>query len=209
VIEELIDRFSGPNIAIWGPFLFLLLCAFGFPMPEDIILVVAGVLGAKYGHSFFTIAFVTYWGILLGDTFIFMMGTFFGRRILKTKFGSLLIKEKTRLKAVRALENYGSWVVFGARFLPGLRTAVFFTSGTLHFPVYKFLLMDGVAALISAPLFVYVGSVFWGLYRENFSEMEGALGEAKFLILAGVALLVLFLVSAYFVHRFLRRKGLE
>lgn len=206
MIEELVDKFSGPLLALLGPFAFLLLCAFGFPMPEDIILVAAGILGEKYGHPFILVAIVTYLGIVLGDACIFLMGARMGPRLLQTKVGSFILKEKTLHRAQSALEHYGSWVIFGARFLPGLRTAVFFSSGTLKFSFFRFLLMDGLAALISAPLFVYVGKAAWLVYQSNAQRVEDmiarAQGYALVAAVSGVGAVLLFFLGRYYYRKF-------
>jgi membrane protein DedA with SNARE-associated domain len=44
--------------------------------------------------------------------------------------------------------------------MPGLRTPVFFTSGTLHLPLRVFLSYDGLAALISVPTIVFATYFF-------------------------------------------------
>lgn len=55
-------------------------------------------------------------------------------------------------------DKYGNWVLFVARFLPGLRTAVFVTAGISRKVSYlRFLIMDGLAALISVPVWIYLG----------------------------------------------------
>lgn len=55
-------------------------------------------------------------------------------------------------------DKYGNWVLFVARFLPGLRTAVFVTAGISRKVSYlRFILMDGLAALISVPVWIYLG----------------------------------------------------
>ena len=46
-----------------------------------------------------------------------------------------------------------------ARFLPGLRAPTYFTVGHSRLPYWEFLFFDGVAALVSAPLWVCLG--FW------------------------------------------------
>ncbi len=47
-----------------------------------------------------------------------------------------------------------------ARFLPGLRAPTYFTVGHSRLPYWEFLLFDGAAALISAPLWVCLGFYF-------------------------------------------------
>ena len=55
-------------------------------------------------------------------------------------------------------EKYGNWVLFIARFLPGLRTPIFISAGISGKVSYmRFLMMDGFAALISVPVWVYLG----------------------------------------------------
>jgi membrane protein DedA with SNARE-associated domain len=51
-------------------------------------------------------------------------------------------------------------VVMIARFLPGLRAPTYFTVGHARLPFWEFLLFDGVAALVSAPLWVCLGFYF-------------------------------------------------
>ncbi|MCT6882316.1 MAG: DedA family protein, partial [Snodgrassella alvi] len=55
-------------------------------------------------------------------------------------------------------DKYGSRVLFFARFLPGLRTPIYITAGVSgKVSILKFLLMDGLAAMISVPVWVYLG----------------------------------------------------
>lgn len=67
-------------------------------------------------------------------------------------------------RAVRA--RYSNWVLFVARFLPGLRSPIFLTAGmTRRIPFWRFLLLDGLAALISVPVWVYLG--YFGAYNRD------------------------------------------
>ena len=55
-------------------------------------------------------------------------------------------------------DKYGNRVLFVARFLPGLRSPIFLTagmSGKVSF--WRWILMDGMAAMISVPFWVYLG----------------------------------------------------
>jgi membrane protein DedA with SNARE-associated domain len=54
--------------------------------------------------------------------------------------------------------RYGNRVLFAARFLPGMRTTIYATAGaTRQVSLLRFLLIDGIAALISVPVWVYLG----------------------------------------------------
>jgi membrane protein DedA with SNARE-associated domain len=209
VIGDLVGQLDGALLSLWGPFFLLLICGFGFPMPEDIILVTAGFLAAQYSYPFMLVASITYAGIMIGDSSIYFMGTHFGRRFIRTRMGKFLLKEKTMNKVEGLFKKYGVWVIFIARFLPGLRTAVFFTSGTLHFSFWKFFLMDGLAALISAPLFVYLGGFAWKTFREDFSQLEKLIGTTKLYLAVGVGGLLVAVLLGYLFKQWLKKKGLQ
>jgi membrane protein DedA with SNARE-associated domain len=62
--------------------------------------------------------------------------------------------------------RYGNRLMFLARFLPGMRTAVYITAGaTQRVSFARFLLLDGLAALISVPIWVYAG--YFGANRRE------------------------------------------
>jgi len=44
--------------------------------------------------------------------------------------------------------------------MPGLRTPVYFSMGVFKKSFLKFILIDGLAALISVPVWIYIGMVF-------------------------------------------------
>ena len=45
MLETILDYFQGSPLSLWGPFVVLLLCGLGLPVPEDIVLISAGALG--------------------------------------------------------------------------------------------------------------------------------------------------------------------
>ncbi len=136
-------------------FAVLLLCGFGLPMPEDIMLFAGGMM-AYYGRAdIYVMTIIAFAGIMIGDTTIFLLGNRFGPALLKHRLFSKILHEE-RLAYVREqYHKHGNKVIFAARFMPGLRTPVFFTSGTLHLPFRIFFFYDGLAALISVPLITF------------------------------------------------------
>ncbi|MCX7769610.1 MAG: DedA family protein [Proteobacteria bacterium] len=142
------------------PFFVLILCGLGLPLPEDIVLIFLGFLIYNgYGNLTFGL-FLGYFGIIVGDSIIYLLGKKAGTKILKHKlFSKLLTKERLK-KAKRFTIDHGKKTIFIARFLPGLRAAVFFSCGILKFKYRTFFIMDSVAALLSAPIFVILGYYF-------------------------------------------------
>jgi membrane protein DedA with SNARE-associated domain len=200
VFEQLIMQFSDSGLVLWGPFLVLLLCGFGLPIPEDIVLVTAGFIGADNDKSLFITIVVMYLGIVIGDGVIYFAGRKIGPRLLRTKIGEWIIHPE-RLDGVRNyFSKYGVGVVFVGRFMPGLRTAIFFTAGTLRFSGYKFFAMDGLAALISAPVFVYLGHWANVNFSYDLHRIERTMGKTQ-MYLVGVAIVFSALIFLRLISR--------
>jgi membrane protein DedA with SNARE-associated domain len=141
-------------------FFILVGCGFGLPMPEDVVLFAAGMM-SYYGSTDvrFMIA-ICFVGVMLGDSAVFTIGALYGRKLRRRPFMRRLLPPK-RLKIVRhKLHEQGNKVIFAARFMPGFRTPIFFSAGTLHLPFRIFLFYDGLAALISVPTIVFATYYF-------------------------------------------------
>lgn len=179
-------------------FAVLLACGFGLPIPEDITLVTAGILAARGIIDFNMSVLLCMVGVLLGDGIVFTLGAKVGNKIRQSRFGRILLPPK-RDDAVRALvTRYGDKIIFMARFMPGFRTPLFFATGSYHVPFWKFFILDGFAALISVPLWIYVGYLFGA----NLEELERVIRKFQFGIYAvlGVLLLV-FIIGIYLKKR--------
>ncbi len=145
-----------------GLFLVLMAAGLGVPLPEDIPLVAAGWLVHKGGADLRLMIITGLVGVLLGDSILFYMGRQYGSQIVERRWFRRIAKpwllEKARLKYT----EHGAKIIFVARFMPGLRAVVFLTAGVFRVPYWKFLLMDGLAALISVPAWLWLSSEFSG-----------------------------------------------
>ena len=147
------------NFGYAAVFFVLVVCGFGVPIPEDITLVAGGVisgLGYANVHLMFVVGMA---GVLVGDGIMFLLGRHFGEQILRFKPVRKLMPPKRYAQVQEKFDKYGNYVLFVARFLPGLRSPIFLTagmSGKVSF--WRWLVMDGIAALISVPIWVYLGN---------------------------------------------------
>jgi len=136
----------------------LLLCGLGLPIPEDISLVAGGILSGLGKADLHLMILAGLLGVLSGDILMFYLGHRLGPKILKTSWGSRLITPERYQKVQKKFSQYGDGVIFITRFLPGLRTPVFVTTGMSHsISFIKFLTIDTLAALISVPVWVAAG----------------------------------------------------
>ncbi|HWP48193.1 MAG TPA: DedA family protein [Candidatus Limnocylindrales bacterium] len=135
-----------------GIFVVLLLCGLGLPLPEETVIVAGGFLAYKgYTNLYMTIVVLVI-GALTGDGIIYLLGRKWGDRVLGIKFlHTFLTKDKIQ-KTREYFDKYGDKAVFLARFFAGIRPVTFFMAGTMGMKPKMFLLMDGLASVISIPL---------------------------------------------------------
>lgn len=185
-------------------FLLLLACGFGLPMPEDIILFAAGMMAFYDAADVRWMIAVSFAGVMLGDSCVFTIGALYGRRIRKFSFVKRLLPPK-RMKTVRRkLHEQGNKVIFAARFMPGLRTPIFFTAGTLHLPFRVFFFYDGLAALISVPTIVY--AIYY--FGDHVDRVIKVIKKLQFGVLGTILLVIALLVlKAWLAKR--KEKQLE
>lgn len=139
-------------------FFVLLLCGFGLPLPEDITLVAGGVIAGLGYATAQGMVVVGLAGVLLGDGATFTFGRLYGERITGQPLFQHVLTPPRIAAAQSQFGRHGKWVMFAARFLPGLRTPVYFTAGMTRRVSYGWwLLMDGTAALLSVPVWVILG----------------------------------------------------
>ena len=175
----------------------LLACGFGIPMPEDIILITGGILSSHGVTDFWWVTGVCMVGVLGGDGTVFFLGRRYGARIRGHSFFRKLLSERRDHQVRGVIQKYGDKVVFMARFMPGLRTPIFFTCGSYHLSPLKFVLLDGAAAFISVPLWVYTGYLF----GKNLDELERKMRQFQFGIYFVLGLIVLAFVAAALIKK--------
>ena len=171
-MQLLIDLLSfltpyGPH-SYYVMFAILIACGFGFPMPEDIVLITGGMLASRNITDTSTVIMVCMAGVLCGDSAVFLFGRKFGPALKTKKLFRRIISPKVDNRVDTIIQKYGDKVIFMARFMPGLRTPIFMTCGIYQVSFWKFLTLDGIAALISVPVWVYVGVIF----GENLELLE-------------------------------------
>lgn len=126
------------------------------PVPEDIVLLVAGwqVLEGRLTPSgALSAAFA---GTLLRDSIAFGAGRFAGPRI--ESLAARLLGAERILAARDRFDRSATRTVFFSRFAVGMRTAFYFVSGSARFPVRRFLALDILGLLITTPLLLGIGA---------------------------------------------------
>jgi len=140
----------------------LVACGVGVPFPEDVSLIFGGYLVFHGSANLPMMVATGFLGILVGDSLIYWAGRRLGDRA-RTDHGRLLrrlLTPERRAKVEALFARHGEKIVMAARFMPGVRAVSFFTAGSAGMPYARFICFDGLAALASAPAFVFLGFRF-------------------------------------------------
>jgi membrane protein DedA with SNARE-associated domain len=169
-------------------YVVLVACGLGIPLPEDISLVMGGFLSHLGVTSLPVMMAVGFLGILTGDSLIYSAGRRMGLLSQGTGFFARVVTPEKRAKVERLFAVHGQKIVMVARFLPGIRAVTYFTAGSAGMSYWRFIFWDGLAALVSAPLFVYLGSHFGGHLRYLKHRIHQGQAIGLVVLAAGVAL---------------------
>jgi membrane-associated protein len=159
---------------------YLVVFAFAFldalvPLvPSETALITAGVVAASGDLSLMLIIPAAALGAFLGDNCAYLIGRKFGHRAVDRFSGA---KGRRRFKwAEDQLDERGGELIVVGRFIPGGRTAVALSAGTLAYPWRRFIAFDVLAAvswaLYGSLLGYYGGKTFesfWGLVLALFT----------------------------------------
>jgi membrane protein DedA with SNARE-associated domain len=166
--------------------IFMFASSFGLPIPEELTLISAGLVaymaknpalfpppypGAQ-GVDTFTLSVVCFLAVFLSDLLVYLIGKFFGAKIVKTKFFQKQVAGDGYNKINLWFQKYGGWACGIFRFTPGLRFPGHMSCGLLGIPVWKFVAIDGTAALLSVPTQVYFVSTYGDVILEKIRQFK-------------------------------------
>lgn len=188
---------------------FMTASSFGLPVPEELTLVSAGLVAymarnpAKFppptpdaaGVNLVILCLVCFFAVLCSDILIYCIGKFFGRRLIQTKMFNKHFGEERFNKVNKWFDRYSAWACGMFRFMPGIRFPGHLSCGLLGVPIWKFILIDGMAALVSVPtqvlLVAYYGEIILAKIKE-FKMVLGAVILIALLVIGTKKLIVYF-----------------
>jgi membrane protein DedA with SNARE-associated domain len=187
-MEYFVEHYSYVAVVV-----LLMLGGFGVPLPEDMPLILGGYFCYLYPEhlDIEVMVPVCFAAVMMGDLIMYTLGRVCGDRVKKMRFFRRYLTPERLEKAQFKFHEHGGKALFTARFLPGLRTATFFSAGVFKIPAWKMLAFDGAAALLSVPLLVMLPWYF----GEYISLVKELLKEAQTALLATLVICVLVFVA--------------
>lgn len=170
----------------------------GLPVPSMPLLLAAGALAGTGHLNFFLSLFYVVLAAVTADSIWYQLGRRKGIRVLQLLCKISLEPDSCVRRTEGIFSKQGARSLLLAKFLPGLGTVAPPLAGIFHMRPRRFLLFDGIGALLWGGAFLGLGYIFSG-------EIERLAEHLAFL---GGWLLVLLLVAfaAYLTKKFVARQ---
>jgi membrane-associated protein len=135
-------------------------------VPSETAVIAAGVLAGTGDLHLSLVIAAAALGAYTGDTSAYTLGRRFGTRIAGFVFRGQKGKER-RAWAERGLDRHGGPIIFGARFVPGGRTATTLTAGVLRMKWARFAKYAAAAGLAWASYAALIGYLGGKAFEDN------------------------------------------
>jgi membrane protein DedA with SNARE-associated domain len=167
VFDQFVDWVSGEWWSYLVIFAVSMVDAF-FPLvPSETVVITGGVVASGGDLSLPLVIACAAGGAIAGDNISYFLGSWLGEHTVKRLFRH----EKSRHAfewAERQLETRGFYLIVVARFIPGGRTAVTFSSGYTHGMTWRrFIVADVVAGVVWASYAALLGYVGGKQFEEE------------------------------------------
>lgn len=161
-------------------FIVLYVSGAGVPIPEEFPLAASGYFIAIDKMSWWGVALNVGGALVLGDLTAYWLGRRFGNAIWKVPpFRWVLTPARFAKVKQRFHEHQGKALFFG-RFFAGVRLVTFIFAGITRVRVIKFVIIDALAAMLSAPIFIVVAYLF----GQHLESARHAVGRANLVMMA-------------------------
>lgn len=137
-------------------YLILWIGFFGFPVPNEVIVMTSGLVANKSMLHPVVTFIVTYLGVISSLTTLYCLGRF-GNKLHKTK--GKVHKSKLR-NAKKMIENHGPFSLVLSYYFPTARHLIPLLLGTNKYPLNTFILYSFSNAFIWTLIYFFVGYEF-------------------------------------------------
>jgi membrane protein DedA with SNARE-associated domain len=173
----------------YGSFVLFVMLSLGIialPIPEETLMVVAGILMHKGKLNIPLTIFFAYAGAICGISMSYLIGRTAGNFLLQRYGGWVGITPEKLEKAHNWFERLGKWLLVVGYFIPGIRHLTGFCAGTTYMKFSHFAIYAYCGAILWVSTFLITG-YFLGTYCLSLYERL----ESIDIILIGLGLAAL------------------
>jgi membrane protein DedA with SNARE-associated domain len=200
VIQSLLAHFG--HLALFG---LLVVGGLGVPVPEELLQLTAGYLAQRGVLHFWPSVAAAWLGLVVGDGLFFVLARRHGPRLLESRHVARWLTPRRRAFLERHFARHAVLTIMVARHASGFRLPAYALAAVHGVRLRTFLLADGLSAMASVPLVIWVGWYF----ASHIEAVKRDLHQAELLVVAGLVLLLLgwWGVNAWQARRAARERG--
>lgn len=162
--------------AHWIFFFLLMLAGFNLPISEDLVVLSSAVIAAtvtpQNTYKLFVFVFL---GCYLSDWIAYWIGRKMTPWLKDRKILGKLVDNRRIMKVNQFYKKYGVSTLLFGRFIPfGIRNFLFMSAGMVRMNFVKFIIVDGIACLLSNTIWFTLAYSFAENYHTVFAYMKKA-----------------------------------
>jgi len=142
---------------------------FGVPIPDELLMTVAGALVRRGELGAAPTALAAVGGCIVGITFSYVLGRTVGVATLRRVFH---LRDETLARAQRWFQRFGRWLLTFAYYIPGVRHVTAIAAGSVPLPYSTFALFAYSGAVVWCATFLGVGYVAGDRWREALAAAQ-------------------------------------
>lgn len=167
-------------------------------IPSEIVLSYGGFLIAKKQMTFFSGLIAGIVGGTLAQLFLYLLGIYGGRPFFE-KYGKFLfIKPQHLDMAENWFHQYGTIVIFTARFIPVVRHAISIPAGIAKMPFSQFTVYTAAAMIPWTVLFLLIG-----IQLEQHWKL---IGDVAIIYIKPITIIAFTFLCLYFLFIFYKKR---
>lgn len=199
-LKDFLVGFIG-KVGYIGVFIAMVIESCLIPLPSEITMPLAGALAAEGEMNVHIASFVGAIANVVGSLIAYYIGMKIPEKVILKfleKWGRFFLLSVHEYETVKGwLHKYGSWVSFGSRLLPGVRTVISLPAGVARIKIIPFIVYTFIGSLIWSYFLVIIGYQL-GAHWENI--------EVYFHKFQWAIIITCLLGAGYYIYRKILKK---
>lgn len=161
------------------------------PIPSEVVLPFAGYLTYLGLMNLWAALAVSTVAALLGALVDYYLALKLGSVFVERFLSALRMDHGNLQRAEKWFNERGSWTVFGARFVPLLRSVISLPAGIFRMPLWSFVTFTTLGCLAWNAVLIYAGYAAGSLWEQAVGGAFGLLADLVLVALAAASVLYL------------------
>lgn len=166
------------------------------PSPSDVVVVIGASLIASTTMGYMPVLFITSFGSSLGFLLMYLVGKYFGEKIIRRGKLSFITEESLSNTDIW-FNKWGYKLILANRFMPGTRSVISFFAGVYELEVLKTFILSSISAFAWNAIIIYLGMAV----GNNVEIIDYYLSTYSLLGMTLTIIVVLFFIIRYFYKK--------